>query len=193
MNNNALETECLIFFKEYLKNRNEFQMVDDNRKKSYICADVIAKRIGGGEVYFEVKSTARNDRIFNRISANEILSSLDADKRGYEYFFVVIHKTVGAHKYKYNFVYHQDAIQAPFMTLNEMLGFTERGKNFFAIDFNIPLRKGRQSNRKDIYVKVMDEKCHAVQNWVTKEKNDNCLKSNILEKKRKSIENLKEI
>ncbi len=193
MNNNALEDECLVFFKEYLKNRKEFQMIDDNRNKSDICADVIAKRIGGGDVYFEVKSTASKERIFNRITANEILSSLDADKKGYEYFFVVIHKAVGAKKYKYNIVYPQDAIHAPFMTLNEMLGFTERGKNFFAIDFQIHLMKGRQSKRKEIFDKVKDGKCHDVQNWVIKEKNKNCLKSNILEKKRKSIENLKEI
>lgn len=193
MNNNALETECLLFFKEYLRNRKEFQMVEDNRNKSDICADVMAKRIGGGDVYFEIKSTEAKKRIFNRISVNEILSSIDADKRRYEYFFVVIHKTVGAKKYKYNFVYHQDAIHAPFMTLNEMLGFTERGKNFFAIDFNIHLRKGKQSKRKDIFDRVKDGKCDDVQNWVIKEKNDNCLNSDILERKRKSIENLKEI
>ena len=193
MNNNALEKECLEFFKDYLKNRKEFQRVEDNRNKSDICADVIAERKGGGDVYFEVKSTASKERIFNRISANEILSSMDSDKRGYEYFFVVIHKAVGASKYKYNIVYPKDAIHAPFMTLNEMLGFTERGKNFFAIDFNIPLRKGRQSKRKDIFDRVTDGKCDDVQNWVIKEKNDNCLNSKILERRRKSIENLKEI
>lgn len=104
-------------------------------------ADIMATGDGYAKTFFEIKSTKAKEKYWGRIAFGEILSALDAAKKGYNYFFVIIR--MGQTGNVCQFICPENAKYRPFLTLEEMLKYTN-GKFSFGIDFIV-----RYNNAKD--------------------------------------------
>lgn len=142
--NAKTETSAVSSFIKYMEQEHHNKNItfkdirrDPNKEAN---ADIMATGEGYTKTFYEIKSTKAKEKYWGRITFGEILSALDAVKKGYNYFFVIIR--VGQTDNVFQFICSEKAKYRPFLTLEEMLTFTN-GKFSFGIDFIV-----RYSNTK---------------------------------------------
>lgn len=142
--NAKTETSAVSSFIKYMEQEHHNKNItfkdirrDPNKEAN---ADIMATGEGYTKTFYEIKSTKAKEKYWGRITFGEILSALDAVKKGYNYFFVIIR--VGQKDNDFQFICPKKAKYHPFLTLEEMLTFTN-GKFSFGIDFIV-----RYSNKK---------------------------------------------
>ena len=152
-----LEQQCIDYLLDYLESQDEKSDIHGNRHYKDVCADVKVKKRGSKKwTYFEVKSTEAKDRSWGRISSKELIDSLDAGKRRYEYFFVIIHHNKRG---EFSFVCPNDnCVNNPYLTLDDVLEYTDKTA-YFGID--IKIKYGKKKPKNNIWVVEPDnEKTH---------------------------------
>ena len=131
------EDAAIEFFIRFLEQEKgidpiEINDIRANRKDKKVNADIYVKE---NNTYYEIKSTEAKDRYWGRIMFTEIISALENDN----YYFVILKK---GGKNGFQFIYPKGTQNKPFMTLNEMLKFTNR-KDSYGIDFVVKYKGKR--------------------------------------------------
>ena len=152
--NAETENSAVSLFIKYMERHNENATFKDIRRdpNKEANADIMATGEGYTKTFFEIKSTKAKEKYWGRISFGEILSALDAVKKGYDYFFVIIR--VEQTDNDFQFICPEKAKYRPCLTLEEMLTFTN-GKFSFGIDFIV--RYNTKGNNLLTYAEDTDD------------------------------------
>ena len=126
-NNNETESNAIKLFINLMDNRYKdkgITFTDIHKSKTEeVNADVKATNKDGKTTYFEIKSTKAKEKYWGRIAFGEIISALDAEIKGYKYFFVII--KIDESSNGITFIFPKNAEKKnPFLTLDEMLKYT---------------------------------------------------------------------
>lgn len=159
MNNTEIESLAFERLINWLKERNEWRGISilDNRRQqvSTVNADIVAT---GGDlarpVFIEVKSTKAKERYWGRIVFGEILDALDAEKKGYDYYFAIV--KIDKSEKGFSFIFPKNIHKEPFLSLEEMLRFTN-GKYSYGIDFIVKYKIGKKNEFGDYEITYPEE------------------------------------
>lgn len=161
--NAETETSAVSWFIKYMEDHNKNTTFKDIRRdpNKEANADIMATGEGYPKTFYEIKSTKAKEKYWGRISFGEILSALDAVKKGYDYFFVIIR--VGQKDNVFHFICPEKAKNRPVLTLEEMLTFTN-GKFSFGIDFIVRYSKTKENKLLAYAENTDDDQSYTIDN-----------------------------